>query len=142
MLWIFFLILTILTWGSYNLFFKMLAPEMNYFLALLLIGIAQIILCLPFVLYAYNSGNIVYSMKGYLISIIMGFLLGLGTIFFLYAFKFGALTSVAIPSYAIGAMMIGVLGGYYLFSEPLALSGISGLILGVVSIILLTVGGR
>jgi len=140
MVWIIFLILTIVLWGTYNLFFKAMGSEMNYFLALMFIGIAQFSLSIPFVFNSYINNNLDYSYKWIVFSLIMGILLGLGTIAFFYTFKFGANTSIAIPIYSVGALLLGVIGGLMIFHENLNIQIIIGIILGVISIILLTYG--
>lgn len=136
--WILFLFLTIITWGTYNLFFKGLGTEINYFLALLIIGILQILVALPFVLYSYLHEGLNYSIKGLGLSAMMGILLGLGTVFFFYTFKYGASASIAIPIYGIGALLIGAIGGILIFKETFNLRIAFGFALGIASIILLT----
>lgn len=139
MWWILFLFLTIITWGTYNLFFKGIGNEINYFLALLVIGILQVLIALPFVLYSHFSENLAYSAKGLGLSVLMGILLGLGTIFFFYTFKYGASASIAIPVYGIGALLLGAIGGILIFKETLNLRIAFGFALGIASIILLTI---
>ena len=139
MLWLLFLILTIVAWGTYNLFFKGLGGDMNAFLALLVIGICQILVAIPFVLYYYFSGNLAYTMRGYGLSAIMGVLLGLGTVFFFYTFKYGAPASIAIPIYGVGALLIGAIGGILIFKETFNLRIAIGFALGIASIVLLTI---
>lgn len=77
-------------------------------------------------------------MKAIIGSAIMGLLLAAGTIFFFYTFKFGAASSIAISSYALGALVVGVLGGILFFNESINLRIGIGLALGVISIIVLT----
>ena len=77
-------------------------------------------------------------MKAIVGSAIIGILLAEGAIFFFYTFKFGATSSVAISSYAIGALVVGVLGGILFFNESINLRIGIGLALGVISIIVLT----
>ena len=139
MLWILFLVLTIVTWGTYNLFFKGLETHINYFLALLVIGLCQVLIAIPFVIYEYTQGGLTSSMKGVGLSAIMGILLGLGTVFFFYTFKYGASASIAIPVYGIGALLIGAIGGILIFKETLNLRIAFGFALGIASIILLTI---
>jgi len=139
MLWILFLFFTILFWGIYNLFFKAIENQINYFLALLIIGIFQIIVAIPFVLYYYSNSSLAYSIKGYGLSAIMGILLGLGTVSFFYTFRYGASASIAIPIYGVGALMIGAVGGILIFKETLNIKTALGFAFGIVSIILLTI---
>lgn len=139
MLWLFFVALTIIAWGSYHLLFKLMGNEMNTFLALSIIGIFQVLIATPFVLYYYFSGDLAYSMRGLGFSAIMGVLVGLGTVFFFYTFKHGASASIAIPIYGVGALLIGAIGGILIFKETLNFRIASGFALGIVSIVLLTV---
>jgi drug/metabolite transporter (DMT)-like permease len=136
-MWVLFLLLTTFTWGIYDAFFKQLEKEINYFLGLLIIAVSQFVIALPFVIYYYHSGNLHATIKGYGASAIMGILLGLGTIFFFYAFKHGAATSVAVPAYSIGVLLICVLAGIFIYKEPISLKLFSGIILGIISIYLL-----
>jgi len=139
MLWILFLGLTVLAWGINDVFFKVLGNSMNYFLAVLIMGALQVIMFVPFIIYVYYSGELNYTIKGFFISALMGILLGLGTIFFFYAFKYGAPLSVAMPVYGIGSLIIGVLAGVFIFHETISPTILAGLVLGAVSIVLLTV---
>ncbi len=138
MLWIFLLVLTTLCWGIYDLFFKVLEKDINYFLALLIIGAIQFLIALPFVIYYGSHSQLASSARGVGYSIIMGALLAFGTVFFFYAFRLGTSASVAIPAYAVGMMLIGAIGGVLLFREPINWQLITGFILGALSIILLT----
>lgn len=139
MLWLIFLILTTISWAVYDLFFKAIENDMNFFLALLLIGIFQVVLALPFVVYDSYNGTLEYTTKGQIISAVMGILLGLGTIFFFYAFKYGANVSVAIPFYGVGALLIGAIGGVLIFKETINLKIAIGFVFGILSMILLTI---
>ena len=139
MLWLIFLLLTTVSWAVYDLFFKAIDNNMNFFLALLIIGIFQVILALPFVVYDSYNGTLEYTAKGQIVSAIMGILLGLGTIFFFYAFKYGANVSVAIPFYGVGALLIGVLGGVLIFKETISPKLAIGFVFGIMSIILLSI---
>jgi uncharacterized membrane protein len=129
--------LTTVTWGIYDVFFKVLEKEINYFLGLMIIAVSQLLIALPFVIYYHQSANLHSSTRGYVISAIMGILLGLGTIFFFYSFRHGAATSVAVPAYSIGVLLIGALAGIFFFKEPASLKLIMGIILGIISIFLL-----
>lgn len=142
MAWIFFLILTILTWGSYNLFFKFLGNNLDYYLVIFLIGITLALGSIPIIIYKLNSGNFEVDSKLIIFPIIMGVLLFAGNIFFFSANAQGAPASIAISSFAIGAMMLGVIGGYAFFNESFNLQRIFGLVLGMISIILLVTGSK
>ena len=139
MLWILFLGLTILAWTTNDILFKFLGKEMNYFLALFIMSLAQLLVAVPLLIYALNSGGLNSSVRGYYISGLMGVLLAAGTIFFFYTFKFGASLSIAMPIYGICSLMIGALAGVFIFKETLSPMVLAGLILGTISIILLTV---
>src|SRR3989344_3014160 len=117
MWWILLLLITTISWASYDLLFKKLGEQVNYFLALLIIGLFQILLAVPFVIYYSNKSGLDYTTKGFIITAIMGILLGLGTVFFFYTFKYGAPASVAIPVYCVGVAILGGLGGLLFFKE-------------------------
>lgn len=138
MLWLIFLGLAILAWTSYDIFFKVIGNEMNYFLALSIISICQLLVAVPFLTHAFYAGGLNYSVKGCYISLLMGVLLAAGTIFFFYAFKFGTSISVAMPVYGISSIIIGVLAGALFFKETISPMALVGLGLGAISIILLT----
>lgn len=139
MIWLLFLGLAILTWSFYDIFSKVLGLSVNYFLALLIIGFIQMVVALPFIIYAYYHGGLNYTFKGFGISALMGILLGSGTIFFFYTFKSGAPLSVAMSAYGIGSLLIGALAGVLFFKEAITPTILAGMVLGVISIILLTV---
>ncbi|MBP7708514.1 hypothetical protein KA107_02420 [Candidatus Pacearchaeota archaeon] len=132
------LFLTIILWGSYNLFFKTIGTGTNYFLSLMIAGLSMSALFLPFVLTAAVNNKIVFDSRGLIFSAIMGLLLGGGSITFYYAIKFGTNLSIGIPIYTVGALLLGVAGGIFLFHETLTLKAIVGIFLGVISIVLLT----
>ena len=90
MLWIIFLGLATLVWAANDIFFKLLGNQMNYFLALFVAAVSQVIIVAPFLIYAISNGQLNHSARGYGISALIGLLLGSGTIFFFYAFKYGA----------------------------------------------------
>ncbi|GEM_PF-3043626 len=139
MLWLLFLGLAILAWTFYDVFLKLLGNEMNYFLALLIVSLGQLLITIPFIIYAFSTGGLNSSARGYYISGLMGILLAMGTIFFFYTFKYGAPLSVAMPVYGIGSLIVGALAGVFIFHETLSPTVLAGLILGTVSIVLLTV---
>lgn len=138
MLWLLFVILATTAWAAYDLLSKVINKEINYFFALLIIGLFQIILAVPFVIYYSYNGGLNYTFKGELISAVMGILLGLGAIFFFYNFKYGGSASIAIPVYGIGTLIIGAIGGILFFKEVIDIKVIIGFIFGIVSIVLLT----
>lgn len=139
MLWLLFLILATLAWTSYDVFFKFLGNEINYFLALFIISLGQLLVAIPFLIYAFYNGVPESSVRGYYISGFMGALLAAGTIFFFYTFKFGAPLSVAMPVYGIGSLIVGALAGAFIFKEAISPTVLVGLVLGTISIVLLTV---
>lgn len=139
MLWILFLGLATFVWAANDIFFKVIGNQINYFLALLVAAVSQVIIVIPFVIYAMSTGQLNHSIKGYGISVLIGLLLGSGTIFFFYAFKYGAPLSVAMPVYGIGSLIIGVLAGVFIFHETISPTILAGLVLGTISIVLLTV---
>ncbi len=138
MLWLLFLILATLAWTSYDVFFKLIGNEINYFLALFIISLGQLFIAIPFLIYAFYSGGLNSSVRGYCISGLMGVLLAAGTIFFFYTIKLGAPLSVAMPVYGIGSLIVGALAGIFIFKEAVSPTVLAGMILGTVSIILLT----
>ncbi len=139
MLWLIFLGLTVLVWTTYDVLFKYLGNDINYFLALFIISLGQLLVAIPFLIYAFYNGGLNFSIRGYYLSGLMGVLLAAGTIFFFYTFKFGAPLSVAMPVYGIGSIIVGAVAGVFLVKESLSLAVVAGLVLGTVSIILLTV---
>lgn len=139
MLWLLFLGLTILAWTLYDVLFKFLGNEINYFLALFIISLGQLLIAIPFLIYVFYTGGLNFSVRGYYISGLMGILLAAGTIFFFYTFKFGAPLSVAMPVYGIGSLIVGALAGVFIFKETISVTVLAGLVLGTISIILLTV---
>jgi len=139
MIWLLFLGLTILAWSAYDILFKVLGNGMNYFLALFFIGLFQVVAALPFIIYGYYAGELNFTSKGFYVSALMGILLGAGTIFFFYTFKYGAPFSVALPAYGVGALSIGALAGALLFKEVITPMVLAGMVLGTISIVLLTV---
>ncbi len=132
------LFLTILLWGSYNLFFKTIGTGTNYFLSLMIAGLSMSALFLPFVLTAAANSKLMFDSKGIILPIIMGLLLGGGSVTFYYAIKFGTNLSIAIPIYTVGALLLGVAGGIFIFNEILTLKATCGIFFGIISIWLLT----
>ena len=138
MLWILFLGLATLVWAANDIFFKLIGNQINYFLALFIAAVSQVIIVTPFLIYVMSTGGLNHSIRGYGISALIGLLLGSGTIFFFYAFKYGAPLSVAMPVEGIGLILAGALAGVFLFNETLSPTVIAGMILGAISIVLLT----
>jgi len=138
MLWLLFLGLAIIAWTTYDVCYKFLGNDINYFLALFIIALGQLLVAIPFLIYAFSTGGLNYSSRGYYISALMGVLLAAGTIFFFYTFKLGAPLSVAMPVYGIGSIIVGALAGVFIFKEAVSPTVLAGMILGAISIVLLT----
>lgn len=137
MWWLLFLVLATVSWAVYDLLSKVMEKEINYFLALLIIGFFQVVLAIPFIIYYSQKGGLNYTFKGEIIAAVMGILLGLGAIFFFYNFKYGANASIAIPIYGVGTLIIGAIGGILLFKEAIDIKAFAGFVLGIASIVLL-----
>ena len=138
MLWLWFLILGILTGGLYNLFFKIVGKEINFALSLLIISAMGCAIALPLVLYYYFTNALVFSTKGCAVSAIMGASLALGILFFVLSFKFNAPLSIAIPVYSISILLMSAGVGVLAYSEPVNLRYLIAVVLGISSIVLLT----
>lgn len=138
MIWVILLVLTIVCWGSVNLFYKALESP-QYFYALMIMGLTQSLIAIPFLLFFHSEFQ--FSAKNLLFPVAMGLLLGIGTILFFYTFKFGAQAMIAIPVYTLGAFIIGILGSYLFFNEKLTIFSGAGLVLGIASILILILDG-
>jgi len=139
MLWLLFLGLTTLAWTAPDIIFKLLGNQMNYFLALFIIAISQVVIAIPFLIYAMSTGELTSSVKGYYLSASIGVFLAFGSIFFFYTFKYGTPLSIAMPVYGIGSLIVGALAGVFIFKESLSPMVLVGLVLGTISIVLLTI---
>lgn len=137
-MWIIFVLLTIFTWGSYNILTKISGTQIHPFLALFFIGLAQVLISFPLIIYQKSVSALGATTKGIILALTMGAVFGLGTVFFFLAFKYGAPVSLAIAVYTTGALLLGVIAGIIFYQEPINLKIISGIILAVASIILLT----
>lgn len=138
MIWLLFLGLTVIAWTVNDIFFKLLGSQINYFLALFIMALSQLLITVPFLIYAMSAGELNYSTKGYYISILIGVLSVVGAISFFYTFKLGAPLSVAMSVYGIGSILVGALAGAIFFKEAITPMILAGMILGSISIILLT----
>ncbi|OGG55229.1 hypothetical protein A3D62_01420 [Candidatus Kaiserbacteria bacterium RIFCSPHIGHO2_02_FULL_49_11] len=138
MIWLFFVSLTIITWGSYNLLLKIAGTYISQSWALFFIGLVQVIVGALFILYQRTTDQVLLTTKGAFIAGGAGLLFALGTLFFLYAFKFNAPASIAIATYTVGALLIGVLGGLLFFNEALSVRMVVGITFAIASIVLLT----
>jgi drug/metabolite transporter (DMT)-like permease len=138
MLWLLFVFLTILTWGSYNVLLKLAEPHISQSWALFLIGAVQVVVGAFFIWYQRSTDEALLTVKGATIAVIAGLVFAMGMIFFLYAFKFKAPASVAIALYTIGALLIGMISGPLVFHEVLSPRILTGIGFALVSIALLT----
>ena len=138
MWWILFVFLTVITWGSYNLLLKVATPYISPSWALFFVGIAQVIIGTVYVAFQSATNQIPLTVRGALIASVAGIFFALGTISFLYAFKFQAPASLAIALYTVGALLVGVVGGLLLFHEPISLRMVVGIGFAIASIVLLT----
>jgi uncharacterized membrane protein len=136
--WVVFAAITLVTWGLYDFLFKVAEDHINTFLAVMIISGVQAIVVSPFLYNAYASGSISASSRGVLLSGIMGLLVATGTVTFFYAFEKGAPTSLATPAVLIGSFLIVAVLGILYLGEPFTIKKGAGLILGAISILLLT----
>ncbi|MFB6143931.1 MAG: EamA family transporter [Candidatus Nanohaloarchaea archaeon] len=136
--WAIFAVITLVTWGLYDFLFKIAENHINTFLAVLIISGVQAAVVAPFFLNQYVSGSLAVSSKGLLLSGIMGVLVAIGTVSFFYAFQSGAPTSLATPAVLIGSFLIVAVLGISYLGEPFTVKKGVGLILGIISVLLLT----
>src|SRR3989344_1467887 len=135
--WMFFLAFTILFWGSMNLFFKGAEGQINQSFFLFLMGLALATASLPFVLSVFFKNELIYSLKWVFLSSFMGILFACGAVFFFLTFEYGASSSIAIPIFGIGALIVGAFGSLLIYHESLSIKAVAGMVLGIVSILLL-----
>ena len=139
MTWHIWLVLTILTWGSYNVFFKFAMNKIAAALLLSFAGLAHALtafIWLTVVLLKNKTIN--YSIEGISLSIIMGILMTLGGITFFNTFEMEAPVSIALPAYNVGVVFLSAIVGVLIYGEAVTLRWSIGMLFGIVSFYLLT----
>ncbi|TSC94889.1 MAG: hypothetical protein Athens101428_95 [Candidatus Berkelbacteria bacterium Athens1014_28] len=139
MTWQIYLFLTILFWGGYNISYRFTTNKIDFALLLFIVGIVHALTAIPWAVSGYmKKGFILHSDSGISIAILMGVFMTLGGIAFTRAFSLGIPVSVATPGYSVGVILLSAITGIVL-GESLTLQWVVGMIMGIVSVYLLTI---
>src|SRR3989344_9415235 len=132
--WLVFAILTMLTWGFYDVLYGKASEYFSPLVLILSIVLIQVPIFLISYLFLERNSLVFNTSKGWMI-ILMAVFLSAGNVFFYYAFKQRAPASVLVPMVTIGIAIVGFVWGVVINKEPLSLNLIIGLALGLTGII-------
>ncbi len=136
----FFVLLTTLSFGFFNIFIRAAGPKIGGVLGPLVVeGFAMAVLLLFFIWRKFNGSVESATAMGLTFSMAAGFCAAAGSIGFFIVFSRGGQLSVAGSFVLIGSTMLTILGGFILFKEPINAHRIVGIILGLISLYLLRV---
>jgi drug/metabolite transporter (DMT)-like permease len=136
----FFVLLTTLSFGFFNIFIRAAGPKIGGVLGPLVVeGFAAAVLLIFFIWRKLNGSVESATSLGVAFSMAAGFCAAAGSIGFFIVFSRGGPLSVAGSFVLIGSTMLTILGGFILFKEPINVHRVAGIILGLISLYLLRV---
>ena len=134
----FFVLLTTLFYGFFNIFIRAAGPKIGGVLGpLLLEGFAAAILLIFFLWRRFGGSVEPVTFPGVAFSLAAGFCAAAGSIGFFIVFSRGGMLSAAGSFVLIGSTLLTILGGFIFFKEPINAYRLVGIILGLVSLFLL-----
>jgi drug/metabolite transporter (DMT)-like permease len=136
----FFVLLTTLFFGLFNIFIRAAGPKIGGVLGPLLVeGFAAAILLLFFLWRRWNGSVEPVTFSGVAFSMAAGFCAAAGSIGFFTVFSRGGQLSAAGSFVLVGSTLLTILGGFILFKEPINTYRVVGIILGLISLFLLRI---
>lgn len=138
MTWLNFALLTVVFYSLFDLFLKLASDKMNSYFNAFVVNLVATLVLLVFVVYAYFSGEKLFTVKpgGWLFSILAGLAIGGASIFFVKMFATGTNLSVGVPVVRIGMVVIGSILGIILLKEGFNAKYILGVLLALVGLFL------
>src|SRR5579872_2438819 len=134
----FFVILTTLSFGFFNIFIRAAGPKIGGVLGPLVVeGFAGAVLLIFFFWRKFYGSVETATFLGVAFSMAAGFCAAAGSIGFFIVFSRGGELCMAGSFVLIGSTLLTILGGFILFKEPINAYRLVGIILGLISLYLL-----
>jgi len=136
----FYVLLTTVFFGLFNIFIRAAGPKIGGILGPLLLEGSAAVMLLVFFLWRKSNGAVeAVTSQGVAFSIAAGFCAAAGSIGYFIVFSRGGALSAAGAFILIGSTLLAILAGLILFKEPINTYRVLGLILGLISLYLLRV---
>ncbi len=134
----FFVFLTTLFFGFFNIFIRAAGPKIGAVLGPLVVeGFAAAALLVFFLWRRLNGSVETATLLGVGYSMAAGFCAAAGSIGFFIDFSRGGMLSAAGSFVLIGSTLLTILGGFIFFKEPVNSYRVVGILLGLISLYLL-----
>lgn len=134
-----FVLLTTVSFGFFNIFIRAAGPRIGGILGPLVVeGFATAVLLAFFIWLKLRGSAESVTSLGLAYSMAAGFCAAAGSIGFFIVFSRGGQLSAAGSFVLIGSTLLTILGGFILFKEPVNASRLVGILLGLVSLYLLS----
>ena len=135
--WLFFMAVTVVFWGFYDILYSKIPLLFPPFFAMLVVALVQIVLII-FAFFLFEKSVPKNNLNNIWILILMAVLLSAGNIAFYFAFKNNASISIGIPMSTIGVALMGVVWGVAVAKEPLTAKLVIGFLLSSLGIFLMS----
>jgi drug/metabolite transporter (DMT)-like permease len=136
----FFVLLTTISFGFFNIFIRAAGPKIGGILGPLVVeGFAAAVLLVFFIWLKLKGSVESVTSLGVVYSMAAGFCAAAGSIGFFIVFSRGGRLSSAGSFVLIGSTLLTILGGFILFKEPINAYRVVGIVLGLISLYLLRV---
>jgi|SRR5680860_51890 len=141
MSWLIFAILAATSFGFYNFFIKISADKLSPTIALMLIaGTAFVVAMISTIFLKLTGQNLIFSKNVIYYPILAGLFTGVAEIFYLSMYSKNAPVSVGTPIVVGGTILVAVVLGIFLLKEPLNIEKVSGVILLLIGLVVLSRG--
>ena len=119
MTWLNLALLTLLFYGTFDLFVKLTSGKIHDGLGAFVINLVATMVVALFLLYSSTNGEKInyFKTEGVVYAIIAGILVGFASIFFIKMFSLGAELSIAVPLVRVGTVLVSVLIGVLFLKE-------------------------
>ena len=139
--WLTFALLAATSFGFYNFFTKMSAGRLSPTIALMFIaGTSFLVAAISTLVFKFTGQPLNFSKNAILFPVLAGVFTGIAEIFYLFMFSKNASLSFGNPLVVGGTIIVAVVLGLFVLREPLSAMKISGIVITLIGLFILTRG--
>lgn len=139
--WLTFAVLAATSYGFYNFFIKMSAGRLSPTIALMFLAGTSFLVAMISTLTLRITGQpLTFSRGAILFPILAGVFAGIGEVLYIFMFSKNAPLTIANPLAVGGTIIVAVLLGFIILREPLGAMKISGIVITLIGLFILTRG--
>lgn len=139
--WLTYAILAATSFGFYNFFTKLSANKISPTIALMFIaGTSFIVAAITTIVFKMTGQPLTLSKQAIIFPIMAGLFTGLAEIAYLFMFSKNTTLSIGTPLVVGGTIVVAVILGLLLIKEPLNAVKLSGIVVTLIGLVLLTRG--